>query len=167
MPIRVPPKLPPIDSRNSWEPQTLLQVKRTVEGLRQYLVGHSPFRISAREVETLELADWAKALLYLERSTQRRERAVHKLFYVPALNIETSVPDPSPNPFDLLYEHELISHIEKKLAREEWPYWEALLAGERPRHVAVRLGIHRKLASKKMKKLEAKVLLIFKQSRSA
>lgn len=71
---------------------------------------------------------------------------MHKLFYVPALNIETSVPDPSPNPFDLLYEHELISHIEKKLAPEEWPYWEALLAGERPRQVAARLGVHRKLA---------------------
>lgn len=168
MPIRVPPNLPPEDSRNSWEPSAVLRLKRIVARLRRYLLGHSQIRISAREVETLELCDWAKALFGQERSTQRRERAIHKLFYASSSNIETTVPDVSPNPFEVFYEKELISRIEKDLIPEEWPYWEALLAGERPRHVAARLGIDRKLASKKMKKLEAKVIsILFGQSRSA
>lgn len=168
MPIRVPPNLPPEDSRNSYEPRAGLQLKRTVARLRRYLLGHSQSRISAREAETLELCDWAKALFGQERSAQRRERAIHKLFYGPSSNIETTVPDASPNPFEVFYENELISHIEKKLAPEEWPYWEALLAGERPRHVAARLGIDRKLASKKMKRLETKVIsILLAQSHSA
>jgi hypothetical protein len=143
-----------------------VHLKQTVARLRQYLLGHSEFYVSARDVETLELADWSKALREEEHSRQRRERAIRRLVYS-RHDIEATVPDRSSNPFDLLYEHELISEVEKSLVPEEWPYWDAFLAGERPRHVATRLGIDRKLASKRMKKLELKLnSMLFKQSRS-
>ncbi|MGH9655988.1 MAG: hypothetical protein ACRD6B_21295 [Bryobacteraceae bacterium] len=117
-------------------------------------------------MQTLGLLDWRKALFAEERSILRREPTGHNL--VSFAELEAIMPDPSPNPFDLVYGSELISQIEKNLVAEEWPYWDALLAGERPRHVAARLGIDPKLASKKMKKLEAKVTsIIFGQSHSA
>ena len=134
--------------------------------LRQYLLGNSEFGASVRDVQTLELAHWAKALRDEEYSRQRRERAIQKVVYT-RCDIEATVPDRSWNPFDLVYEHELMARIEKSLTTDEWPYWEAFLIGERPRHAAARLGIDRKLASKRMKKLEAKLTaMLFQQSRS-
>lgn len=167
MPARVQSDLPPEDSRSSArEPQAGLRLKQTVARLRRYFLGHPRAKISAQDVQTLGLVDWRKALFAEQRSILRREPTPHKL--VSFAELEPIMPDPSPNPFDRFYENELISQIEKNLAAGEWPYWDALLAGERPRHVAARLGIDPKIASKKMKKLEAKVMsIIFGQSHSA
>lgn len=166
MPTRVQPDLPPEDSRSSREPQAGLRLKQTAARLRRYLLGRPRAKVSAHDVQTLGLLDWRKALFAEERSILRREPTGHNL--VSFAELEAIMPDPSPNPFDLVYGSELISQIEKNLVAEEWPYWDALLAGERPRHVAARLGIDPKLASKKMKKLEAKVTsIIFGQSHSA
>jgi hypothetical protein len=158
VPISVPPKLPTEDSRKSWEAGAFLHLKQTIARLRQYILGHSELGVSARDVEALELSDWIEVVRDQGRSLKRQQRAMRKLVYAPPFDIETTVPDRSATPFEVVYENEIISRIEKNLAPEERPYWEALLAGERPRHVAARLGIDRKLASKKMKKLEAKVI---------
>ena len=124
--------------------------------LRQYLSGRSTASLSAHDVAALGLTDWSKAV----REKQYQSRAAQKLIYASPSEMEATVPDRSSNPFELLYQSELIALIEKNLTPDERPYWEALLAGDRPRHVATRLGIHRKLASKKMKKLEAKIVSI-------
>jgi hypothetical protein len=154
--LSAPPNRSTEGSRESREPGAFRQLKQTIARLKQYLLGHSELCISTREVEALELSDWIEAVRDQERSLKRR--GMRRLVFAPPAAIETTVPDRSATPFEVAYENEIISRLEKNLAPEEWPYWEALLAGERPRHVAARLGIDRKLASKKMKKLQAKVI---------
>ena len=160
----MPPRLPGRNSQKPWEPRPFLPFKQTVSRLRRYLSGRSESSLSARDVATLGPTDWSNAV----REKKYQGWAAQKLIYAPPSEMEATVPDRSPTPFELFYEREIISQIEKHLTPNEWPYWEALLLGERPRHIAARLGIDRKLASKKMKKLEAKVIpIVFKLSRSA
>lgn len=160
MPIRPPHDLPRKESEDSSTSGAFCQIKETILRLKKYLRGRSATYFSAAEAETLEIADWARAVEDPESSSRWRNHTTHKLVYTSPSEIEQRIPDRSATPFELFYRSELISLIEKHLKQEERPYWEAFLAGERPSEVAKRVGVDRKLASKKMKRLQAKILSI-------
>jgi len=168
VPIWIQPNIPQKDPQKSGELTTFLSLKQTVARLRRHLSGRFQPLLSPHDVASLGLADWVKAVQENQHLRHGRKRVAHQIVYAPPSEMEATVPDRSSNPFELFYQSELIALIEKNLTPDERPYWEALLAGDRPRHVAARLGIDRKLASKKMKKLEAKIVsLIFGPSRLA
>lgn len=161
MPIQNPEGFVPTESGTSPLKAVLCppdQRKQVIGMIRRYLAGRRRVNIetlqSHLDLHTLTETQWRSAL--------PREPTRAKLEYRNPSDLE-AVADAGVDPFDAACYRELFSVIESNLLTEDSRYFQAFLENERPKDVALELGIDPKTASRRMKEVRQKVRKMIEQ----
>jgi hypothetical protein len=124
--------------------------RETVKRVRAYIRGRRGVDLESLviDAETLTINEWFAAL--------PKQRHNGRLIYREPSSFERCA-DEGADLIDTLAGRELIARLEAHLSPEQVPYLDAFIAGEKPREIAVRLGITAKAASARMRRFKAKL----------
>jgi hypothetical protein len=161
MPIQYPKGFVPSESGTSPLEAVLCPSdhrKQVIGLIRRYLAGRRRVNLDTLRthlnLHTLTETQWRSAL--------PREPVKAKLEYRDPSDLE-AVADAGVDPFDAACYRELFSVIESNLLTEDSRYFQAFLENERPKDVALELGIDPKTASRRMKEVRQKIRKIIEQ----
>ena len=132
--------------------------KETVRRVRAYLSGRQGLDLESLVVdaEALTVNEWFAAL--------PEQRNNGRLVFREPSSLERCAAD-GENPFETLVGRELVARLEAHLPPEQVPYLDAFIAGEKPKDLAVRLGISAKAASARMRRFKARVADLYEALR--
>jgi DNA-directed RNA polymerase specialized sigma24 family protein len=108
------------------------------------------------EFHSLGESEWCSAL--------PRARDNGRLVYYDPSKL-TARADLSVDPFSVTYHRQILDLIEKNLLQEDLPYFQAFVENQRPKELALELGINPKTASRRMKEVRKKLQEILRRLR--
>jgi hypothetical protein len=153
-----PPPDEPGDSVPEARSRPADQYKQAIGLVRRYLAGRRSLSRDIVQndpgVQSLGESEWHLAL--------PRERINGRLIYREPSKLGDTA-DSSFDPFSVVYYRQLLTLIENNLLREDVPYFQAFVENQRPKELALELGINPKTASRRMNEVREKVQEILKQ----